>query len=445
MNDTEVMQPIHRFEVEENLIGSLLIDPGAYHEIAGLVKPQDFWGGNHRAVYEVIGDLVQQGLAVDFVTVENELTRRGIEVDDKGTAYWLIGLLNVVPTSVNAPSYARIVADAASDRRLASVARQINNLAYGNDGNSQEKLSKAQALLLTVAGDLPGDGLSTAHELADMHLDHVDRVQNGHIPPAIATGLVDLDRILDGGLYKPFTYVIGGRPGMGKSALALDMALHAARAGYRVAIFSLEMSKKQVTDRLLAKLSNISLSALKKGEVEAVLKQYHKAVDELGGLSIRVDDRPGIGAGYVITSCQRLQAIGQGPDLVVVDHLHLMQDDRGGQREVQIYGNITEDITNGSKQLGVATVLLAQLNRGVEEQNNKRPKMSDFRESGRIEENAYAMIGLFRDAYYNQELSNKPNEAEAVVIKNRDGEQGTAHLFWHPTTATFKNLVRSAL
>jgi len=445
MNEVTTQLPIQRFEIEEALIGSLLIDPGAYHEIAGMVKPGDFWGGNHRAVFEVMGELINNGLAFDPVVIENELNRRGVEVGESGTFSWLVGLLTMVPTSINAPTYARIVADTASDRRLAAAAREINNLAISNNASSRDKLTRAQGLLMAVAGDMPGDGLLTARELADLHLDQTDRVQNGQEPPAIPTGLTDLDRILDGGLYKPFMYVIGGRPGMGKSALALDIGLTALLAGKRVMVFSLEMSRLQVAARLLAKLSRIPLGDLKKGNIEKTSRAYAEAVQRLSELPLHVDDTAGIGPGYIMTSCQRLQAIGYEPDMIIVDHLHLMKDDRGAEREVAAYGNITEDIFNAGKQLGVVTLLLAQLNRGVEAQENKRPKLSDFRESGRIEENAYGAIGLFRDEYYNQELSDKPNEAEALVLKNRDGNLGTARLNWHGPTATFRNLARVQL
>jgi replicative DNA helicase len=325
------------------------------------------------------------------------------------------------------------------------VGGKIAALGYDEKESVDVQLDTAETMVFEVRGERSKDGMSKPRQYAGEYLDWFMSACEEPTIVGLPTGFMDLDRLLDG-LQAPWQYILAARPGMGKSSMAGQIAINATlNHGKRVAFFALEMSKKQLTNRITAYLTGINSRALKR-PWEMPEHQRHLVREAVGRLSdsrLFIDDTSGITPAQVRAKTMRLYA-EHGLDLVIVDHLHIMRPDRNLSRQDQEYGEMTKTLAELGKQINAPILTLAQLNRSVEARQNKRPLMSDLRESGAIEENAYAVMFLYRDDYYN-ELSDRPNVCEVIVSKNRDGGTGTADLIWQPQTTSFKNLRQEAI
>jgi replicative DNA helicase len=314
-------------------------------------------------------------------------------------------------------------------------------LGFDETENINHQLDSAETMVFEMRGERSKDGVSKPRQYTGDYLEWFMSATHEPKDIGLPTGLIDLDRLIDG-LQAPWQYVLAARPGMGKSSLAGQIAINATlNHGKRVAFFALEMSKRQIMNRSVAYLTGINSRALKRpwelGEQKHQL--VNEAVGRLSDSRLFIDDTSGVSPAEVRAKTMRLYA-EHGLDLVIVDHLHIMRPDRRLNRQDQEYGEMTKTLAELGKQINAPILTLAQLNRSVESRQNKRPQLSDLREAGAIEENAYGVMFMYRDDYYD-DLSERPGVAEIIVAKNRDGETGSIDLLWKPETTSFRNMV----
>lgn len=432
MSDT---LPPHDPDMEAAVLGGILIDPAALYEVPWLTAG-DFYGGNNRAVYQAILGLRERNMAIDPATVMAALD--GHDLDG-----YVVGLMNAVPTSINTRDYARVVASYAQRRRLIAAAGAVASAAYDTGRNIDAVMADATAAMLeaTDSGGLGGDLVAARRGMSDLLDATMERHAAGGVSGGQLTGIADIDSILDG-LLPGNLYVLAGRPGMGKSALEGTIARNISARGAVVARFNLEMPAIQIWQRLACAETGLSFRALQRGDLsEGDMARFTRAVGELSERQMYVDDTPALSVTTMLSRCRRLQ-MQRGLDLVTVDYLQLMQAERNLGNRVQEVGEVSRGLKQAAKALNVPVLALAQLSRGVEQRHDKRPILSDLRDSGEIEQDADAVLFLYRDEMYYPDTTEVPNQAEVIVAKHRNGATGTARLFWHASRMTFANLAR---
>jgi replicative DNA helicase len=432
----------HNHDAEEALLGSLMVDSDSYYLISDMVSVEDFYTGKHRTIYECFRSLIAQGVTPDMITLDDELTRRD---DGEMWISILSSLCNAVPTSINIQGYASIVSENATRRRMIRAAGKIATSAYDQTSHIDDQLADAESVVFGIRGDRAYVGIKKPRVYISEYLDEFQRLQSGDaLDPGLQSGFRDLDMVL-GGLQAPHQYVIAARPGMGKSALALGIVGNAVlRHRKRVAVFSLEMGTQQIVNRIIAGATGIDSRKLKRpGELTPdETKRVMEVAGRLSESYLFLDDSENATPSQIRAKCMRLYA-EHGLDLVVIDHLHLMSPDRRLNRQDQEYGEISRSLAGLGKAVRAPVLTLAQLNRTVETRQNKRPMLSDLRESGGIEENAFCVMFLYREAYYDPMSDGFGNEL--IIAKNREGPLGTINLFWREHTATFHTLDRQPI
>lgn len=428
--------PPHNRDAEEATLGAIIIDPEALFEIADLLTPADFYIIHHGWIYETILELNRRHENIDFITITAALTKQN-RLEDCGGEPFIISLINTVPTSMNVTSYARIVHEDALRRRALAAASHIAKLAYDTEKDIMSQLDLAETALLGVRAAEAGRGIEAPSQYATDYLQELET--RGDEMPGLATGFTDLDRLLNG-LQAPHQYILAARPGMGKSLLALNIADHAVRAGKRVLFFSLEMSVRQIMDRRVSAVTGIDSRRLGRfGELgEGEKGEVRAAVGALSRQPLFIDATENLTPAKIRAKAIR-QSAQHGLDLVIIDHFHLMQPDRRLTRADLEYGEMSWALAGLGKTLGVPVLTLSQLNRGVENRGDKRPSLVDLRESGRIEENAYAVMFLYRDGYYD-DLAD-PRHTELIIAKHREGPTGKVNLYFMPEKGRFGNAV----
>jgi replicative DNA helicase len=436
--------PPHSIEAEEALLGSLLIDPDALFEVNGFLRPEAFYRMQNRWIYEAILSLSDRREPVDLITLTEELRRREQLAEIGGEAY-VIGLLNTVPTAINAPSYGRLVEATAIRRKLVSAASAIANLAYDEREDINVVIDRSEQTLFAISEERTTRDLVPIRQIAGDYLDRIQELrERGDDFVGIPTGFTDLDRLL-GGLNKSDLIIIAARPGMGKTSLQNAMALTAAtKHGKRIAMFNLEMSGEQLVQRMIAAETKIDSQRLRRGQLaEQEMPIFMEAVGRLSETKIFIDDTPSITPNQLRTKCRRLYA-EHGLDLVMIDYLQLMQGERSTNNRVQEISEISRGLKGLARELNVPVLAASQLSRAVEQRAEKRPLLSDLRESGSIEQDADIVMFIYRDDYYN-DASERPNIAEINVAKHRNGPTGSIDLYWHGKLATFRNLQRQEI
>ena len=436
--------PPHSIEAEEALLGSLLIDPDALFEVNSFLRPEAFYRMQNRWIYEAILSLSDRREPVDLITLTEELRRREQLTDIGGEAY-VIGLLNTVPTAINAPSYGRLVEATAIRRKLVSAASAIANLAYDEREDINVVIDRSEQTLFAISEERTTRDLVPIRQIAGDYLDRILELrERGDDFVGIPTGFTDLDRLL-GGLNKSDLIIIAARPGMGKTSLQNAMALTAAtKHGKRIAMFNLEMSGEQLVQRMIAAETKIDSQRLRRGQLaEHEMPIFMEAVGRLSETRIFIDDTPSITPNQLRTKCRRLYA-EHGLDLVMIDYLQLMQAERSTNNRVQEISEISRGLKGLARELNVPVLAAAQLSRAVEQRAEKRPLLSDLRDSGSIEQDADIVMFIYRDDYYN-DASERPNIAEINVAKHRNGPTGSIDLYWHGKLATFRNLQRQEI
>lgn len=432
------LQP-HNVEAEEAVLGSLLIDPDAIIRVATFLQPPDFFVERHGWVYEAIRDLHERREPADLVTLTDELSRRE-QLDEVGGAAFLTSLINATPTSIHAEYYARIVERTAVLRRLIDAAGQIARLAYDPSQEADVVVDRAEEIIFGVAARRVERDLRPIRQVLDKYYDRVEYLyqHRGEII-GIPTGLADLDKIL-GGMQRSDVLILAGRPGMGKTSLALSIALHAARRWQkRVALFSLEMSDEQLVQRLISAETGIDSQRLRLGDIkENEWPTFIQATNLLSHTSFFIDDTPAISALELRTKARRLHA-EHGLDLLIIDYLQLMRGDSNSENRQQEISYISRSIKALARELNIPILALSQLSRQVESRHDKRPMLSDLRESGSLEQDADVVMFVYRDDVYNPDTE-FPNIAEIIVSKHRSGPTGIFSVYFKKHLAQFVDL-----
>lgn len=431
----------HNGDAERAVIGSLLIDPDAIIKVSSLLDATDFWIERLGWIYDIVKSLFTRRQPADLVTICDELERQG-QLKKSGGGAYLSELINACPTSINVEHYARIVERTATLRRIIQASGDISRMCY-SDGIEEidDIVNDAEGAMFAACSRMGnGDGpqhISGGTEKYLDRLEYLSRNQDKII--GIPTGLTDLDNLL-GGLQNTDMIMLAGRPGMGKTSLALQVALNAAKNhAKQVAIFSLEMSDEQLIQRLVSAESGVDSQGLRRGHIKdgewsAVLE----ATALIHGLPIYIDDTPAISALELRSKAVRLRA-EQGLDLLVVDYLQLMRGDRkSGNREQEI-SHISRSIKALARELKIPVLALSQLSRSCEGRSNKRPIMSDLRDSGSLEQDADVVLFIYRDDMYNPDTE-FVNLAEIIISKHRSGPTGIFSVYFKKHLTRFYDL-----
>ena len=422
-------------EAEQAVLGSILIDSRCITDIIGILRPEDFYLQQNREIYETIYTMFNFSQTIDPVTVLDKMRELGCHRDDSRD--YIMQLMQITPTAANAVRYANIVREKAMLRGLADASADISDMVYTQVGTPSEILESAEKKIYALRKGERTDSLEhigvTLHKVFDRL---TELSQSDSAIPGMSTGLMDLDKKING-LNKSDLLLIAARPAMGKSAFALNIGLNVAKKYDKtVALFSLEMSREQLAMRLLASESFVELQKLATGKLsEEEWTKLCMASAALSQTDIRIDDNPSITVAEMNAKLRRIENLG----LVIIDYLQLMQGSGYGKNDgnrVNIVSDISRSLKIMAKELNVPVVCLSQLSRGPESRTDKRPMLSDLRESGAIEQDADEVLFLYRDEYYNENTEEK-GVAECIVSKNRHGEVGTVKLQWVGQYQTF--------
>ena len=427
----------HSLEAEQAVLGSMLLDSRSVAEVIGIVRPDDFFLQQNKEIYETIYSMFNFSETIDPVTVLEKMKVQGLATDK--TPEYLMQLMEITPTAANVGQYARIVRDRAMLRNLATAAGEIRETVLAGVGTPEEILESAEKKIYALRNGNAGETLQHIGVVMVGVFDRLDELsRSGNAFPGLSTGLHDLDKKING-LNKSDLLLIAARPGMGKTSLALNIALSVAKESAKtVAFFSLEMSREQLAMRLLSNESFVDNQKLLTGQLsEEDWTKIAIASSALSQTDIRVDDNPSISVAEMNAKCRRLPNLG----LVLIDYLQLMTSAGTGQtsnnaNRVQVVSDISRALKIMAKELNVPVICLSQLSRANESRTDKRPMLSDLRESGAIEQDADEVLFIYRDDYYHPDTPEK-NVAEVIVAKNRHGETGTVKLQWLPQFTTF--------
>lgn len=424
-------------QAEQAVIGSMLIDPRCIAEIIKKLRGDEFYVRANRDVFETIAAMFSFGQTVDPVTVLDQMKVRGV-YEDSSPSY-LAEIMRVTPTSANAMEYAAIIKDRALLRSIGTVADEINTMVYEGSGEADTVLEAAESKMYALREGRGSAGLKEIRYVVQNVFDAMsEAAASGSKIPGLSTGLPDLDNMILG-LNKSELILIAARPGMGKTSIALNILLSVAMTQHKkVAMFSLEMSREQLVSRLLSRASLVPSQNLLTGQLsDQQWRDVAAAANTLSTLDILIDDNPSLTVSDMNAQCRMVKDL----DLVVIDYLQLMQSAGSGhswsnESRTQAVSDISRMMKIMAKQLNVPVICLSQLSRANESRQDKRPMLSDLRESGAIEQDADVVIGLYREGYYNRECEN-PNLAEAIILKNRKGQTGTVNMTWVPEYTTF--------
>lgn len=422
--------PPHNDDAEKSVLGSVLLDKDALFEVLEILKPEDFYNEMHKEIYSSVIELYRKNQPVDILTVSEELKKRKSLEMVGGRAY--IALLStVVPSTSNAGEYAKIIAEKAILRKLIGAASDIIEKGYQEKMNSAEVLDFAERGIFEIAQARQSKDFALIKDVLWENIAKIDEMSKleGNIT-GLTTGFIDLDARTSG-LQKSDLIMLAARPAMGKTAFALNIAQQAAiKSKAKVLIFSLEMSRDQLGQRMLSMESRIEMQKLKTGNLERKdWDQIHIALDTLSKTGIYIDDTPGITAMEIKNKCRRLKA-EKGLDLIVIDYLQLMNFEGKAESRQQEISALSRFLKLLAREMDCPVIVLSQLSRAPEQRTDHRPILSDLRESGSIEQDADIVMFLYRDEYYNPETTDKPNVCEVIIAKQRSGPTGTIELTW---------------
>ena len=421
---TEQFEILASLEAEQSVLGAILIDNDSANLLTDLT-PKDFFSDKNGLIFKTAMSMISDGLPVDVITLDAELGRRGLSEETGGLAF-LIDLHQNTPSAANVGRYARLVSESAAERELRFAAEQIERLATERDGRPiADRQAEAVALLDKISGTAAGRSEEMSYEDAiRATLHHWERISETDGMLGFSTGFSNLDEAT-GGLQRGNLTVIGARPGMGKSVLAENIARHCAKNGLSVRFQSYEMSGVELTQRGASAEYAIDYGRLKKYRMtQTETDNFALYINKARNWKFVIDTEM-IGINTIAARC-RLEKRKSGLDLLVVDHLHLMP--RKGVNEVAELDDITARLKRLAMELQIHVLLVAQLNRATEKQNDKRPSLADLRGSGGIEQNANLVLMPYREGYYDSEAPQ--GTAELIIAKNRDGERGVLDLTW---------------
>ncbi len=434
--------PPHDIEAEQAVLGSMLTDSEAAASAIEVLRVEDFYREDHKAIYEAILNLYNRAEPIDIITLKAELTSIG-KFEQVGGIEYLAELPEKVPTTTNAEKYIKIVEDKSMLRSLIKTANEIQALGYDPMQEVEDIVDSAEKKIFNLVQGRNQKGYTAVKDVLVESFALLEKLYNQkqHIT-GVPTGFADLD-YKTAGLHNSDLILIAARPAMGKSAFVLNIASYAAvKANIPVVIFSLEMSKEQMVNRILASEAMVDSNKIRTGKIED--EDWNKIAEATGILSeapIFIDDTPGISMTEIRAKCRKLK-MEQNIGLVVIDYLQLIAGNskRSGSREQEI-SEISRSLKILAKELNVPVIALSQLSRAPEQRPDHRPMLSDLRESGAIEQDADIVMFLYRDDYYNEE-TDKKNIAEVIIAKHRSGSVGTVELLWLSNYTKFANIDR---
>ena len=427
-------------ETEKKLLSALMLNEGeAIPRTAALLNVEDFYRPEHKRIYAALLRLSNRGVPLNVLSVENELEKT--DELKKVTHTYLFGLVNLEYTTARTEYYAGIIRGNAILRRLTEIGREITDEASNERDTLEKILENAEQKILSVTLK---SNRAVTERISDVLLAAFERIRyNANHPnetSGVPSGFIDLDRVLNG-FQAADLILLAARPSMGKTALALNMAAQAARRKKTVVIFSLEMSKMQVGNRLLSTWSGVNSQYLNTGNLnDEDITALVQALDELSELNLYIDDTAGIGLLEMRSKARRIKH-EHGLDMIVIDYLQLMQGGRSENRQQEI-SEISRGLKGLARELNVPVLALSQLSRSVEMRAEKKPQLSDLRESGSLEQDADIVMFLYRDEYYNRDDADNENLAEVIIAKNRNGPTTSVRLQFNKDTMRFGDLTR---
>ncbi len=439
METTEGRIPPHSMEAERSVLGASMLSEDALSDVVEVVRPEDFYDQNHKEIYEAILALHRKSAPVDVLTVSEELKSRNSLTMVGGRSY-VASLSSSTPTTSNAQEYAKIVSEKAAIRRLIKTADDIVTKGYDGGLDANQMMEYAEQGIFEISQSRQKGQYTHIQEALLANIDAIDKASQmeGGLT-GITTGFADIDAKTSG-LQKSDLIILAARPAMGKTAFALSLARNAAVKGKAsVLIFSMEMAKEQLSQRLLSMESKVELQKLKTGKLERRdWDDINVAMDILSNSNIHIDDTAGISIMEMKSKCRRLKA-EKGLDLVIIDYLQLMNPEGKSDSRTQEISVISRNLKLLARELNCPVLVLSQLSRAPEQRTDHRPMLSDLRESGSIEQDADIVIFLYRDEYYNKETTEKPGECEVIIAKHRSGSTGTIDVSWIERYTQFKD------
>lgn len=438
----EMRVPPQDLDAEQSVLGSMLLDREAIFRVMKIVGPQDFYQESHRLIYQAMLELSDLGQPADLITVTSFLRKAG-QLSQAGGVAYVASLANLVPVAANAEYYAYIVEEKSLLRTLIQLATRIANLGYEGAEGATQLLDQAERMIMDLHSKRGGSAFASIKEIV---FGVLDRIQEAYLNRSeeltgVPTGFIELDR-LTGGLQGGDLIILAGRPSMGKTALGLTVAQNVAvKKKLPVAVFSLEMSKEQLVQRLICQEAMVDLHRVRTGQLEEEdFARVTQAAGELASCPLFIDDFSGITARQIRARCRELQ-FEKGLSLVVIDYLQLMQGNGRVENRQQEIAGISRSLKGMAKELNLPVLALAQLSRQAELRKDSKPQMADLRESGSLEQDADVVMFIYREEYYNKD-SEKKGIAEIIISKQRNGPTGVVELAFLREYTRFVNLAR---
>lgn len=424
-------------EAEQSVLGAVLLDFSCISDLLDTIKPDSFYRKMHKDIFSVMLKMFTAGTTADFVTILEEVKRAKIFQNDDDAKVYLTSLVQIVPSTANVRSYAKIVQDKYYLRSLISAAHDMMSDASDSKDSPQNVIDSAEQRIFEIRQGKDSKGLTRIDEIMLEAYDRLQKLASEEKENfrGLPSGFVALDNIING-LNRSDLIILAARPGMGKTSFALNIATNVARkTNKEVAIFSLEMSKEQLATRILSSESKVNMKSLQNGELNADdWERLAANAQQISSMPIYVDDTSGLSVSEIKAKSRRLRNLG----LIIIDYLQLMEGS-GSENRVQEVSAMTRALKIMAKDLNVPVITLSQLSRASDRRDDKRPMLADLRESGSIEQDADIVLFLYRDSYYNKE-SEKQNIAECIIAKNRHGETNTVEMLWDGKFTKFTGL-----
>ena len=431
--------PPHNAEAEQTVLASCMIDHIAVEKVVNLLSYDDFYYEANKEIYDSIKQIHLQNIPVDAVTVFEELKKRG-KIDYVGGYEYLVTLTENIITSKNVEAYCNIIREKSTLRRLISASQEIIEKGYKENDDVQKIIELAESRIFAISQNRSINSFAEIKEvLMEVFNQLEERAKSGGNITGLTTGYTDLDRMTSG-LQKSDLILLAARPSMGKTALALNIAMNVVKTGASVALFSLEMSKEQYVQRIISMESMVDSTKLRTGSLDD--DDWTRLINTMSLISnydVYIDDTPSVSLFEMMSKCRRLK-IEKGLDLIIVDYLQLMSDGGRTDNRQQEISNISRGLKALARELNCPVMALSQLSRAPEQRNDHRPIMSDLRESGAIEQDADVVMMLYRDEYYYKEESEKKGITDVIITKQRNGPVGTVELAWIGQYTKFGNI-----
>ena len=427
-------------EAEQALLGAIILEPSVYLTVASFLSAEDFFIKRHEFIWNALSRLQARNDAIDYLTLTRELQDLGV-LDEIGGQAYLTNLVNSTPTAVHAEVYGEMVVRTSTRRKMLQAADHIRQFALDEELPIDKVIDQAEQALFAVSNSQVKREFVPIWDAASEYYDEMEKLlEIGAGTIGMPTGFNDLDGLL-GGFQKSDLIVFAGRPGMGKTSWMLSVALNVARRDRRVAIFTMEMGVEQMVQRLISMETGIRIQQLRTADISArEHTRLAEAIGRISSLPLFIDDTPSITPVEMRTKCRRLQH-EYGLDIIMVDYMQLMSAGRAYENNrVQEISYISRTLKELARELNVTVLSTAQLSRAVEQRQDKRPQLSDLRESGTIEQDADAVLFLYRDEVYNPDTSEFPNQADVMLSKHRHGPTGTIQLYFEKSYTRFKDV-----